>query len=395
MKVCIVTTAFPRWPQDNRGTFILEAARAVQAQGAQVRVIAMHSPGTKTREVMDSIEVIRPPYLWPERLEVLQKEGGGLPIMWRKSRLARCEILPFFMAHTLAIMRFARDCDIIHANWTLSAAAAWTGQFYHRRPILVTLQGSDIYQATQLPLVSRFTAMVLKRSSRVLAISKSLAEATIALGISPSQVEVVSDGVDTDKFCPSGEERKSFIVFVGSLIERKGLRHLIRAMSQVRREFPECRLVIIGEGPQQAELNSLADSLGIADNVSFVGPQTPVQISQWMQQARLFVLPSVEEGLGVVLLEALASGTPCVATSVGGIPDVVSPEVGILVPPAEPDALAEAIIALWRDRQRWEMASRRARERAVERFSWKSIACHLVELYQAVIDSKKSEYRLQ
>src|SRR3989304_6742040 len=126
MKVCIVTTSFPRWPQDTKGTFVLEAARAVREQGVKVRVIAMHNPGSKTKEVFPpDIEVIRPRYLWPERWEVLQTEGGGLPTLWKRRPLARPALIPFFITHTLAIMRYSRDCDLVHANWTLAAAPAW------------------------------------------------------------------------------------------------------------------------------------------------------------------------------------------------------------------------------------------------------------------------------
>src|SRR5262245_22743250 len=101
MKICIVTTSFPRWVGDHRGTFIFEAARAICAQGVEVRVIAMHHPGAKTREFMDSIDVIRPRYLWPERLEILQREGGGLPAIWRRHWGARFALLPFLITASL------------------------------------------------------------------------------------------------------------------------------------------------------------------------------------------------------------------------------------------------------------------------------------------------------
>lgn len=389
MRVCIVTTAFPRWPGDGRGTFILDAARALRAQGAQVRVIAMHSPGAKTREMMDSIEVIRPRYLWPERLEVLQKEGGGLPIVWRRSYLARLAILPFGLAHILAVVRHARNTDIIHANWTLSAAAAWVGQFLHRRPFVVTIHGSDIFQAVRLPFVARLTRIVLKQSSRVVAVSRSLADTAIALGLPAGLVDIVPDGVDTDWFRPASAEREPLIMYVGSLIERKGLRFLIQAMPEVLRRFPRYKLIIVGEGPQWAELAHLARSLAITEQVIFTGAQTPAQVSQWMQRARLFVLPSVEEGLGVVLLEALACGTPCVATRVGGIPDVLSSEVGFLVPPADHIALADAVTALLENPDLWENLSVNARAQAVQRYSWKSIAARLMQIYQAAIEASR------
>lgn len=393
MRVCIVTTAFPRWPGDDRGVFILEAAQAIQSQGLQVRVVAMHSPGAKTHEVVGLLEVFRPRYLWPERLEVLQKEGGGLPIVWRKSRLARLALLPFMLAHTLAIMRYAHDCDVIHANWTLSAAAAGIGHFYHRRPIVTTVHGSDIFQATRLRFISSLTRRVLDRSSQVIAVSNSLADAVAALGLPARQIEVIPDGVDIERFCPPAGERERLIVFVGSLIERKGLRYLIQAMPRILERQPDFHLAIIGEGPLESELVNLAHTLQLSEKVRFVGRQSPEQVSQWMQRAKLFVLPSVEEGLGVVLLEALASGTPCVASRVGGIPTVVSSDVGILVPPADPIALATSILSFLDDHELWNAASRNARARAVEDYSWAKIAARLIAVYRSSRDNSVNAKR--
>jgi glycosyltransferase involved in cell wall biosynthesis len=382
VKVCIVTTAFPRWPGDDRGIFVFEAARAVQALGAQVRVIAMHSPGAKTRERIDAIDIIRPRYLRPEKWEMLQKEGGGLPIMWRKSKVARLTVLPFGLVHTLAIMRHARDCDIVHANWTLSAAAAVLAKAVHRRPVVVTVQGSDVFQAARLPVVDRVTVAALRRCAKVLALSHSLASALHSLGVPPSQVEIVPNGVDLDRFRPEAGEREPLILFVGALIERKGVRHLIAALPTVLQAWPDYRLAIVGEGAQGDDLKRLAAELGVGDRVDFVGSQTPRQVSSWMRRAKLFVLPSLEEGLGVVLLESLASGTPCLGSDVGGIPDVVTPDVGRLVPPADPHALAAAMLNLLSSPEAWNTLSQNARQRAQTYFSWHAIGTRVMNIYQ-------------
>jgi hypothetical protein len=148
MKVCILTTAFPKSPGDDNAPFILDAARALARAGVGVRVIAMHVPGTKDRENWDGIEIIRTRYL-PERFEILRKEGGGLPVVWRKKPLARLAILPFLFFQAIQLIRYTRDCDIIHANWTLSGIICWITSFFHRRPYVVTVHGSDIYEGTK------------------------------------------------------------------------------------------------------------------------------------------------------------------------------------------------------------------------------------------------------
>jgi glycosyltransferase involved in cell wall biosynthesis len=382
VKVCIVTTAFPRWPGDDRGVFVFEAARAVQALGAQVRVIAMHSPGAKTRETIEGLDIIRPRYLWPEKWELLQREGGGLPIMWRTNKWSRLAVLPFGAVHTMTITRYARGCDIVHANWTLSAAAAVLAKFVHRRPVVVTVQGSDVFQAARLPVANRVTTLALRRCAKVLALSQSLADAVKDLGVSAAQVEVVPNGVDLERFQPPAGEREPLILFVGALIERKGVRHLIAALPPVLCALPGYRVVVVGEGGQRTALEEQAATLGISDRTDFVGPQTPQQVSSWMRRAKLFVLPSLEEGLGVVLLEALGSGTPCVGSAVGGIPDVVTPEVGRLVPPADPQALSAALLDILTSPETWCAMSQQARQRAETYFSWRVIGARLMKIYE-------------
>jgi len=390
MKVCIVTTAFPRWPEDDRGTFVIGAARALRAQGVDVRVVSIHSPGAKTRESFDSIDVIRPRYLWPERLEILQRDSGGMPIMLRKNRLLWLAIPPFFAAQAIATARYARDCDLIHANWTLSAAVAWATSAFHRRPFIATVQGSDIFETRRLAILKWLNRIALRRCSRILALSQSLADATFALGLPRDRIEIVPNGVDTRRFQPSPDTREPLILTVGSLIERKGMKYLIQAMPQILYHCPNYRLVIVGEGPLWSSLSDLAQSLGVADRITITGYQTHAQVSDWMRRASLFVLPSVEEGLGVVLLEALATGIPCVATRVGGIPDVITQDVGVLVPPADPAALAVSVSDLLRDPIRLDIMRGNARRHAVEQYSWDVIAGRLIKIYEATLARSRS-----
>lgn len=389
LKVCIATTSFPRWLGDIRGTFVYEAARFLQAKGVGVQVVAMHNPGARVTELMDKIRVFRPRYLWPECLETLQKEGGGLPVMWQKSRWARLAVLPFFVAHTFAISRVARDCDLIHANWTLSGAAALAGQALHHRPIILTVQGSDIVRAAPLPVFNWITRLVLHRCDYVLALSNSLAEKVIALGSPRAKVRVIPNGVDLDHFTPPKPDnwRKPLILFVGALSPIKGVTYLISAMPGILRVFPEASLIIVGVGPQLTELQTLVCQLGIQSNVWFLGSQSPTQVREWMRQARVFVLPSIEEGLGVVLLEALACGTPCVGSRVGGIPDVIVPEVGLLTPAGDPSALADAILQILNlSKDDWASLSLAARRRAEDRFDWRIIAGQLIDVYHQVLE---------
>ncbi|HAL16456.1 MAG TPA: hypothetical protein DCP32_06800 [Anaerolineaceae bacterium] len=382
MKVSIITTAFPSHLGDQRGTFILEAARAIQRAGADVSVLAMHSPGAKTRETWDGIKIYRPRYL-PDKWEILQREGGGLPIIWKKNPWSRLAIVPFLVVHTIQATRMALKSDVVHANWSLSATAAWLGAWRHRRPIVATVQGSDMFQATKIPLVRRITQVTLKKIHRVLALSRSLADEVLALGVSPEKVEIIPNGVDIAKFRVGDEIRQPIILYVASLIERKGLIYLLQAFKEVLKTTPDAQLIVIGDGPMRNKLETTTSSLEISFAVKFLGWQTQEQVSEWMQKARVFVLPSVEEGLGVVLLEALACGTPCVGSAVGGIPDVITPDVGRLVPPRDPLSLGEAL-KFFMENPSWGQFSRNARKRAEDVYNWDQIASKILTIYQQV-----------
>lgn len=387
MKICLATTSFPRWVDDHRSPYMLETARAIERQGHSVRVVTLHYPGAKVRENLEGIEVIRTRYL-PERWEVLQKEDGGMPVMWRKQPLYRLVIVPLVIAYMLSIARYSQDCDLIHANWTLSGICAWLGQGLHKKTFVVTVHGSDINQGIQIPLARLLTRRSLRASAGVMCVSKSLAEVVLSLGVQCSKVHVVPCGVDTSKFLISKKKRRPFLLFVGALTENKGVRLLLEAFPQVLQSFPESRLVLVGEGPLRSELQGLTYSLKVADKVDFPGSIPQVRVSEWMQRARLFVLASFAEGLPVVLLEALASGTPCIGSRVGGIPDVITEEVGLLVPPADPLALGDAILQILRlEENEYHEMSQRARCRAVEIFDWQVVASKIISVYTQAVSA--------
>jgi len=231
---------------------------------------------------------------------------------------------------------------------------------------------------------------VLNRCDRIVAISQALAGAAGRLGIAPASIVVIPLGVDVAQFNPPSGPRGAEVVFVGSLIKRKGVRYLLEAMAQVRREFPAVHLTVVGDGPERAALESTTARLGLSECVTFAGLLPADGVRQAMQKARAFVLPSVEEGLGVVLLEALACGTPIVASRVGGIPEAVTADAGRLVPPADPAALAGGLIELLRDEAGWLEMSRNARRRAEDVYDWSKIAARLIDVYRTVLPAGRS-----
>ncbi len=380
MKVLFVTTAFPRWRDDYRAPFIYEAAQAIQKQGVVVKVLAMHSPGAKTREAWDGIEILRPRYL-PEQLETLQRESGGLPVAWKQGGLKRFAILPLIFVHALAVLKHSRGVDLIHANWTLSAGCVWLTRWLHRKPFVVTVHGSDIFQAGKIPVIRWLTGVILRRARKTIAVSKALANEVLALGVPEKSLVIIPDGVDMDRFKPPEGDRENVILFVGALTHMKGGDILLRAFRDVAAIFPSYSLVMVGEGTCRSEWEQLASDLGIKNKVTFTGALARDDVADWMRRAILFVLPSRSEGLGVVLLEAMASGTPCIGSDVGGIPDIIDWQSGCLVSSQNPSELAGAINSYLENPVKLIEASKAAREKAEDFFAWNRIGSRLVDQY--------------
>jgi len=389
MRICLVTTAFPRWIGDGDGAFVGEFAWSLARHGIDVCVIATHSPRLPTRERIENVEIFRPRYWWPEHWELLRREVGGLPVVWRKYPLARFQVLSLVLVYTVSIIRYSQVYNVIHAHWTLSAGAACLGRWIHQRPVLVTVQGSDILQVPQSWVGARITRIILSNCDAITALTHALKERIIKIGVDPAKVCVIPNGVNTTKFVPISDlHRENLILFVGSLIKRKGVRYLLEAMQRVIRNFPEYRLVIVGDGPEKKDLIQHASNLGLSAHVDFVGFQAQDRVRSFMQRARLLVLPSLEEGMGVVLVEAMACGTPVVASWVDGIRDVVTSDVGILVPPADSERLAEGICEILADPVRWKRYSRNARDRAVTYYEWDVIVEKFINLYKSLDKTK-------
>ena len=390
MKILIATTNFPRWQGDFRVPFIYEAAKAIQAKGNTVRVVTMHNPGSREHELMEGLEVFRVRYL-PEDKEKLQQDAAGIPAAWERGLKGRLPLVPFFLAYTKAVGIHAADCDIIHANWSLSGLAALLSRGRHKLPYVVTVQGSDVFKTLNKPGIRQMVGLALRKAGKVIALSRALKSAALGFGLRDERVVVIPNGVNISQFpFATAEEKKNQVLFVGSLIERKGPLYLLQAMRLVHQDLPGATLVLVGEGDQRANLEEYIAANSMEDYVRLAGTQPQSAVGALMRESRLFVLPSIEEGQGVVLMEALASGTPCVGSRVGGIPDVVTENVGRLVEAGDVSALAEAIRAYLTDQNLWENASRAGRQRVLEHYDWNHLADEISAVYAEVLAERSA-----
>jgi glycosyltransferase involved in cell wall biosynthesis len=140
-------------------------------------------------------------------------------------------------------------------------------------------------------------------------------------------------------------------------------------------------LVIVGEGEEESNLLIQAEKLNISENVIFLGTKNQSEVSHLMQDSKIFVLPSLEEGQGAVLVEAMASGTPCIGSRVGGIPGVIDSSTGLLFAPGNSEELAGKLVALLTDFELWTSFAVNGRKKAETQYSWSNLANQIADTY--------------
>jgi len=249
----------------------------------------------------------------------------------------------------------AEKYDAILASWAYPDAVA-SGWLARRLgiPYVVKVHGSDLNVMADAALRRPQIAAALRRAGAVVAVSRALADKAVALGAEPARVHAIYNGVDEQLFSPGSREaarqrlglgvEQPLLLYVGNLKSTKGCLDLLEAFPAVLAQRPQASLVYAGAGACRDELLARAAALGCAERVSLVGAVPHGKLADWFRAADLLCLPSHNEGVPNVVLEAMSCGTPVVASRVGGIPEVLPEFAGILVPAREPAALAEALL---------------------------------------------------
>lgn len=348
MKICLVTSVYALSDTDRHAAFLVESTRHLIARGHDVVVFAPAYEGCPSHTV-DGVPVHRFRY-FPRRWENLT-HGEGAPT--RVRRPFYLFVAVFYVA--CGLISLLRLCHrerfgLLHVHWPFPHGiwACAVSRLYGI-PVVLTFHGAELLLSRRFPFVPFFLRRALRCARGV--ICNSTFTARQAAQYTNKRIEVVPFGITVAprKIPRQPDKPAKDILFVGRLIERKGVCHLIRAIPEVLQSLP-AHLHIVGLGPQQSELAALVDALGIHDSVTFHGVISNERLEGLYGLADVFVLPAITdsrgdtEGQGVVLVEAMSFGVPVIASDVGGIPDVVLPErTGLLVPEGSPDAIAAAI----------------------------------------------------
>lgn len=342
------------------------ATGLVQA-GHEVRVVTSRSlPDAPADEVMDGVRVHR---------------------SWFPSRSPAGWVL-HALGSTPRTVRWARWADVVHAQAFASVlpcrvAAGWAG-----RRMVVTFHTSHFLQRARRARWRPALRWMVRAGDHVLAASSEIAGVAEDLTGGDVVVEALTNGVDTERFRPPPGDSDSTgrpprIVVPRRLFAKNGVEFLVRALPEIRATIPDIEALIVGDGPERGTLERLAAELGVADSVRFEGTRPHGDMPALLASSDLAVIPSLMEATSVAGLEAMACGIPVVASRVGGLPEIIDDQVGTLVPPGDPEALARAIVDLLGSPSRAAMG-RRARERVVAHWSNARLVERHVRIYRAV-----------
>ncbi len=392
VRILHVVTAFPRYEGDVIAPWLVELLQRLKAAGHDVEVFCSAYRGGGGREYA-GIPVLRFRY-FPARWEDLTHDEAAPDRMRRSWRYA---VMPaFYVAGgMLAIWRLGRRrrYDVVHVHWPMPHAVFGAIARATCGARLVTLwYGVELrWVQASLPWLRWLVRWALKTSDQVVAISSYTASEIGRVSNVPVRVIPYTVGIpDAPPPAPVARHDDGFrILFVGRLVERKGVAQLIEAVRQLSPAL-EARLDVIGDGPERSRLEALVREGGLGERVALRGRVSAEELRAAYEAADVLALPSIldsrsdTEGLGVVLLEAMSYGVPVIGSRVGGIPDIiVDGETGLLVPPGDATVLARTLERLATDAQLRARLGRAGREHVREHFSWDRIVAQWEECYAA------------
>jgi teichuronic acid biosynthesis glycosyltransferase TuaC len=326
-------------------------------------------------EVRDDVGLLRPRFVAGPGRSLYPLEAVAC---WRGVR------------RTVESLRERFPFDLVHAHFIYpEGAVAHRIARRHGVPFVVT-EHAPWHPWLEQASVRRQAVPAAEAAAALVAVSRWVGETMTRYADVGAKVRVVPNGVDLDRFAPDPHRRRDpdLVLAVGVLTFMKGLDVLIEAMRIVRARRPAARLVVVGGHHyrhtrlQGKRIRALAAPLG--DAVAFVGQVPHDEVAGWMRSAAVLALASRAESFGSVLVEALACGTPVVATRSGGPEDVVTPEVGRLVPREDPTALAEALLEVLAAPERYPPEVLR---RHAARFAWPRVAERVAAVYREVLDA--------
>lgn len=384
-RILVLTSTFPRWQGDNEPPFVFELSRRL-SDHFDVVVLAPHAPGAKRFETMGNLEVYRFRYFFPSWQSLAYH--GGIMANLKQNRLRYLLVPSFLLSELFSLIFLIKkyQVDAIHTHWLIPnglIAVVARALIAGKKPVIIcTSHGTDLFGLTGV-LFRWLQKQVISKVDRLTVVSAALRAHAMSL-VHRDDVEAIPMGVDlTVTFTPPVASGRSSneLLFVGRLAEQKGIRYLIMAMPEILKKHPQTTLSIIGDGPERESLLRQTTVSGVGQHVRFHGALENSELRELYGNAAIFVSPSLAEGLGLTLVEALACECPVVASDLPAIRDVVSDGItGILCNQKDSADLANKIITMLNDPTLRQAIGRAGRQHVLKRFDWNIIAERYIRL---------------
>jgi len=352
--------------------FVYEISKRLVQNGHNVTVLTKHpakelSQKLPNHEVIDGIKVYRVNYL-------------------NKNFLRSATSFPGFMKEGWRIMK-KEKIDLIHSHITYPSGIV--GVFlkkFSKKPLMITIQGDELFDYPDKPFLNYLKPVIistLKKADKIHSVSNALKKVVVKEGVPDEKVIIIPNGVDMSRFT-SGEFKKQKIILTTSRLTVKNrINNLINAFALSLKHYPELKLWIAGDGPEEDNLKRLVDKLGIKDSVVFLGFVEHKNIPEIYSKSFMFVRAPISEGFGISFIEAMSAGLPTIASNVGGIVDIIQDgNNGLLVPPDNVELLAQAIKKIVEDEQFAKKLSENARNTVIKKYSWQTVTEQIEGVYE-------------
>ena len=383
-RLLVTASTFPRWEGDTEPRFVLDLSKHMTDE-YDVTVLAPAALGAKDKEVLEGVKVIRYHYFPVHKWETLCYPGAIVPRI--KEKKIRVLLVPFlFLGLWFKLLRILPEYDIVHAHWLIPQGIV---QSFFKKPYIVTGHGGDVTSLNK-GVLKKLKIRCLRKAKKVTVVSEHLKNIVKQL-VPEIEPEVISMGVDTTRFGRQyyqpnyfGQGDKKVVLFVGRLAEVKGVKYLIEAMKSI-----DAMLVIVGDGDLKEELMRQASEQG--PKIIFLGAKTHEELPSIYASSDVFVMPSVTasdggtEGFGLVIIEAMASGLPIVASNSGGIAQTIQNDVnGLLCEERNVKQLAESINKVIKDKELGDKLLQEGKE-TLRNYDYIHIACKYKQMIENVV----------
>lgn len=387
-KVLFLAQSFIRFKDDITSHYLFSLAKQISKSGYQVRVVAPHQGELKDSEKICGLPIHRFRYMISS-LERLAYTGNMYKIV-KRSLINRVIFLFFLFFFFLKAYRVSKSFDvrIIHAHWWVpSGLIGYLVSILLNRPLLVTTHGTDLRIIKDSKISFFLAKLVFQKAQYITVVSSFLKEKLVGeLSLPEEKIKVIPMPVNTEKIRfspPMKSSSQNVILCVARYTHQKKLDVLIDALSVLKEQNMDFEAILVGEGPERDRLLKKIGTLSLKDKIKLLGLMAQKELNRYYNLSQVVVLPSVNEGFGLVLVEAGLCKKPVVGARSGGIPDIIEDGIsGILVPPEDHIALANAIISVLSDDNLAKRLGQNAYQQVWKRFSPEAINKRFLSIYE-------------